>query len=454
MSLEATTAPTISAELPVVPVMPSDAPFLPLAPADLRASGLQDFEVEALVLKSLYTMGAASSRQLAEHVRLPGDIVRGILDRLRAELLVVHRGTSDLVDFIFQLTDGGIQRVKQHLAKNSYCGSAPVTLDQYIQSVDLQSHAAKTIRLEDFRHALAGIYLTVDVQSQFAQAVNAGRGLFLYGAPGNGKTSVAVQLTACYPDHIWIPRSITVGGEILRLFDPSVHEIKDVDASEFSDYAEEYDRRWVLIRRPTVVVGGELTLEHLEIREQVGSKVLEAPVQMKSNCGTLLIDDFGRQRVSPTEILNRWIVPLERNVDYLTLPSGRQIRVPFNQTLVLATNLEPTELVDEAFLRRIPYKVELVDPTESCFRELFVKTAASLKIELEEGCVDYLIQTHFTSVNRPFRFCHPRDLLWQVGNLCDLHALPRVATPRTLDAVVRNYFATQQRFANRPRRGT
>ncbi len=188
MSLEASTAPAFSATFAVAPVAPSDSPFVPLAPADLRESGLQDFEVEALVSKSLYTMGAASSRQLAEHVRMPGEIIRGILDRLRAELLVVHRGTSDLVDFIFQLTDSGIQRVKQHLEKNSYCGAAPVTLDQYIYSVEAQSHAAKTIKLEDFRRAAAGIYLSVDVQSQLAQAVNAGRGLFLYGAPGNGKT--------------------------------------------------------------------------------------------------------------------------------------------------------------------------------------------------------------------------------------------------------------------------
>ena len=215
--------------------------------------------------------------------------------------------------------------------------------------------------------------------SQIGQALNDGRGLFLYGAPGNGKTSIAERVCSSFGQCVWIPQIVTIHGELMRIYDPSCHEA--VKSPQLD--ALKYDRRWVLIRRPTIVVGGELTLEYLETRFNTAAGIAEAPVQLKSNCGTLVIDDFGRQRVSSTEILNRLIVPLEKHYDFLYLASGRQIQVPFDELLVLSTNLEPQDLLDEAFLRRIPYKIEIGDPTEVQFRELVKSQATSLGFEVD-----------------------------------------------------------------------
>jgi predicted ATPase with chaperone activity len=205
---------------------------------------------------------------------------------------------------------------------------------------------------------------------------------------------------------------------------------------------DEYDQRWIRVRRPTIVVGGELTMQNLEITLNASVGILEAPLQMKSNCGTLVIDDFGRQRMRPEELLNRWIVPLEKRHDYLNFPSGKKVQVPFDQVIVFSTNLDPKDIVDEAFLRRIPYKIEAVDPTESQFRAVLKVTAKKLDIAYRESAVDYLIETYYKRAGRAFRFCHPRDLLQQVKNLCEYHDLPRDMINEYFDVAISNYFAT------------
>jgi len=265
--------------------------------------------------------------------------------------------------------------------------------------------------------------------------------MFLYGAPGNGKTSIAERVTRCFGEYIWIPRAIGVDGEIIRVYDPNAHEETPLAQGEGLLDQSKIDKRWVRIRRPTIVVGGELTMANLELQFNRDTGISEAPLQLKSNCGTLVIDDFGRQRMNPIELLNRWIVPLEKRYDYLMLSNGKKIQVPFDQLIIFSTNLQPKDLCDEAFLRRIPYKLELLDPSEDEFRGLFKMMAPKLGFEYKDDVVTYIIKQHYRLASRPFRACHPRDLLLQVRNLCHYTGHPLEMTPEYFDFAAENYFA-------------
>jgi predicted ATPase with chaperone activity len=263
----------------------------------------------------------------------------------------------------------------------------------------------------------------------------------LFGAPGNGKTSIAERVTGAFGEQIWIPRAIGVDGEIIRLHDPVNHHEVPLESNDGLIDKRHIDKRWIRIRRPTIVAGGELTMSALEVTTNTSTGISEAPLQLKSNCGTLVIDDFGRQKMPVDELLNRWIVPLEKRYDFLNLPNGKKIDVPFDQLIVFSTNLEPRDLVDEAFLRRIPYKIEAIDPTEEEFRDLFKLLAPKMGFEYVDEPVDYLIDTHYKQVNRRFRFCQPRDLLLQVQNYCSYHRGPLELTNEYFDLACENYFA-------------
>jgi hypothetical protein len=412
-------------------------PSVPQEPATLAESGLPKAELESLVLKLLLQRGPCAGSIVAEVLCLPRSIVIDALDCLRTELLVTIKASSGIQDFVFQLTDAGFNRAQQHAARCNFVGAAPVVFEDYVASIVRQSLQTATFTLEQLRRALSSMVLQPSLLSPIGQALNDGRGLFLYGAPGNGKTSIAERVCHAFGQSVWIPQVITIHGELMRLYDPSCHEAVKPPQLE----GLKYDRRWVLIRRPTIVVGGELTLDYLETRFNTAAGIAEAPVQLKSNCGALVIDDFGRQRVSCTDILNRLIVPLEKHYDFLYLASGRQIQVPFDQLLVLSTNLEPRQLLDEAFLRRIPYKIEVGDPTEIQFRDLLHAQAATLGFETEAGAIDHLVEQHYHRAHRPFRFCHPRDLLRQIKNFCEVHAQPKRLTADNFDLAVQNYFA-------------
>jgi predicted ATPase with chaperone activity len=416
--------------------------FVPAEPKTLEQAGLVASDVEALVLKLLLISGATAGRKIAEQIRLPFGLMGEQLRALRAQLLLAISNQAAMGDFEYDLTEDGRKRAEWYAGQCTYCGAAPVPLDAYIASIERQSLRKIKVRLPDVCRALADLMLAPATLSQLGQAVHAGRGLLLFGEPGNGKTSIAERLISSATQPIWIPRTITVTGEIIRLFDPANHvEAPLANQPEQLLDTLHYDRRWVRIRRPLIMVGGELRMEQLEITHNQATGILESAVQLKSNGGALVIDDFGRQRCGVAELLNRWIVPLEKGQDYLSLPSGRQIQVPFDQLLVFSTNLPPHKLVDEAFLRRLPYKIEVTNPTPREFRELMQQWCGRLGIEYQNDAVDSLLAKHFQEGARSLRYCYPRDLVQQVVAFCEFHDLPPVLTAKALDVAAKNYFA-------------
>jgi predicted ATPase with chaperone activity len=330
--------------------------FFPREPESLADSGLNSEEVERLILKYLLQKGTATGRGMAQQTRLPFAIIDPLVKTMKFDQLLTLVNTVDMGDYEYGITDQGRERARRYVEECSYYGAAPVSLRDYLKAMELQTISKQQVNEQDLKKAFADLLISPALLDQLGPAINSGRGMFLFGAPGNGKTSIAERITSCFGTTIWIPRALGVDGDIIRLYDPGIHEeIEQQSTGALLDLSG-VDQRWVQITRPTVVAGGELTMSELEVCQNQQSRICEAPLQLKSNCGTLVIDDFGRQRMPVEELLNRWIVPLEKRYDFLNLPSGKKIQVPFDQLIIFSTNLEPKNLVDGAFLRRIPYK--------------------------------------------------------------------------------------------------
>ena len=419
--------------------------FVPRQPRNMRETDINAVMIEKIIMRFLFQVGVDTSRRVAAQLRLPFKVLEPMFKQLRSDKHIDLAGTTSSGDSEFCITESGRDRARRYSLECTYFGSAPVSLENYVASVAAQSIAGQIVTKEDLRRAFKGLIINEAMFNRLGPAINSGRGMFLFGEPGNGKTSIAERVTDAFGSTVWIPRAISIEGDIMRIFDPAVHE--EVAAEEQNSGlldSMDIDRRWVQIKRPTVIAGGELTMDELEITLNPTSRICESPLQVKSNCGTLVIDDFGRQKRPVDMLLNRWIVPLEKRFDYLNMPNGKKIQMPFDQLIVFSTNLEPRDLVDGAFLRRIPYKIEVPDPSETEFLNLFGIMCEKLGFQHRPDAIKYLVETHYRPTNRPFRLCQPRDLLLQVRNYCQFHSEPLELSCAAFDAAVLNYFSVME----------
>ncbi|MGV3486682.1 MAG: AAA family ATPase [Planctomycetaceae bacterium] len=415
--------------------------YWPSQPRDLAEAGLSEVFVEALLIKTVLVAGTLSGRGLSESAGLPFRVIEPLLDALRVRKLIAHVRPAAFNDYYYSLTDAGVRRGNECMRQCQYVGPAPVPLADYVLSVEAQAAGLEPVDREQLRQAMSKISYQDELLDQLGPAINSNTGLFLFGPPGNGKTTIARTLTKCLGQEIWIPHVILDDGNLIKLKDDAFHLVAPVPEADGNILkAQEWDRRWTRIQRPTVVVGGELVMDNLEVRHDARSNVCEAPLQMKSNCGCLLIDDFGRQRIAPEELLNRWIVPLENRVDYLTLPTGKKIQIPFEQLIIFSTNIDPDDLVDEAFLRRVPYKIFVEDPDADEFRRLMKSVCAQLGFAHVPEAAEHLLQ-FYERTGKKMRRCHPRDLLLQVRSYCTYRKIEPTLRPEFLDQACRSYFS-------------
>jgi predicted ATPase with chaperone activity len=401
-------------------------------PQTIEEIGIRRSLLEDLALKILYWQGEMSLLELADGLHLSFPIVQEIFRRLRKEQLCEVKGLAERVHQI-AITSPGRDRAFELLSTNQYAGPAPVSLRDYVARVRSQSVRDVDIRPEDVERALRHLVLSKEVLAQVGTALVSGRTIFLYGPTGTGKTSIAQAIPAVYRDSVWIPYAVEVDGQIIAVYDGQAHERIEGPA------AGEGDTRWVRCRRPRIVVGGELTLEMLDLRFDAIRKFYSAPLQMKANNGILIIDDFGRQRLRPEELFNRWIVPLDRRIDFLMLAGGKKFEVPFDLFVAFATNLDPTTLADEAFLRRIPSKVKVDTVTAKEFQEIFRRTCEEHKLLYDAAVVDELIVL-LGELKHPLRPCYPRDIVEQVCWSARYAGKPAHLDLATVTQACHNYF--------------
>jgi hypothetical protein len=429
------------------PSKPKHEVFVPEVPSSWEDTGLNRSFVLEMVLRTIYAKSRATGNEIADALRLFYGVIAPLLTELRgAEYIDIagQRGVGD-TNYEYILTSRGIQAVSEALQKTQYAGPCPVPLEKYIKAMGFQTIKNVVVTRRSIRQAFSDLIISEPVLNEVGPAVNSASSIFLFGYPGNGKTSIAERITRLMGDAIYIPYAIEADGQIIKVFDPIVHSEVEVPASDsaFGSSNPRYDLRWAKIKRPVVVVGGELTLPMLDLTYNEHAKFYEAPFQMKANGGIFLIDDFGRQQVRPIDLLNRWIVPLEKRYDYLTTVTGKKLEIPFDQLIIFSSNLDPQDLADEAFLRRIKYKINVLDPDEAQWRQIWQLVCKGRKISYEDRGIDYLLEKWYRPYNRPLRMCQPRDLLDQMISMAK-YSMEEVtlANPDLLDAACRTYFVT------------
>ena len=418
----------------------------PPEPKSVEESGLRLPFLSEVVIKYLYYRGTGHGVEIANELRLPWtNVVERVIEFLAAEKHVDMRGGKGFaratVEFV--LTEKGREYARDAIGRSTYVGPAPVPIEQYNALITSQTAENPVVSREDLEVALSHLVVDKVIMDKLGPAVNSSRSLFLYGPPGNGKTSLAEAISAMLGGEAYIPHCLEIDGQVIKVFDALNHSPISLEGGRSNDGKRkgfEMDNRWQLCRRPSVIVGGELTLETLDLVYSDTARFYEAPFQVKANGGMLLIDDFGRQKVHPTDLLNRWIVPLEKRVDYLTLHTGKKFEIPFDQLIVFSTNLDPKELVDEAFLRRIKYKIEVGNPTEVQYREIFKRLCDASGIPYVDQAVTYLLEKFYKPRSMSLRACHPRDIISLVKDSARYRQLPPALSKELLDQACQVFF--------------
>jgi hypothetical protein len=435
-----TLAATLDANLPVTQPTP------PPPPATLEETGLHPDTLAQILLKTLVA-GEASGTSLSEKLRLPYSVLDQLIQHGRVEKLLEVRGTSGAgsAGYRYALTDFGRTRANQFFELSRYVGPAPVPLAQYNAYVRACMATKPYLNRERLERGFTNLVVSKGMFDQLGPAVNSGKSLFLYGAPGNGKTVLAEGIGRAYGDEMYMPFAIDVDGQTITMYDPVSHQVLGGPGSAADSViaSAPTDRRWERIVRPVVVVGGELTLEMLDLTFNPIARFYEAPIQLKANGGVFVVDDFGRQRIPARDLLNRWIVPLESRVDFLTLHTGRKFEIPFNVLIVFATNLRPESLADEAFLRRIPYKILAKNPTMTEYCKIFELNCQRRGMTFDSVMVEYLDRKYYKPRKIQMRACHPRDLISQVVDRCRYEGREPLITRELLDAACGSYFVEE-----------
>jgi len=420
----------------------------PPVPDSLEETGLSAAFVSDLLIKTLYRLGARTGNQLGNIIRLPFALLDEELMTLQRRHLIEVRSASGhgRRGYTFDLTMEGRGRGREALVSSSYVGPAPVTLDQYTEWIANHNVSSLNVDRETVTDGLQHLVLEDDFIDILGPGISSGTSLFLYGDAGNGKTVIAEAIAQLLGGRMYVPHAVEIEGQIIQMYDPTFHravEGTDPEENGGSPWVQpppEYDHRFVRIERPVVIVGGELTLEQLELHFDPHSGVYRAPPQLKANGGAFIIDDFGRQRVHPRELLNRWMVPLERHVDFLNLPIGHKVLVPFECLLIFATNLNPADLVEEAFLRRIRYKVHVANPSREQYDEIFRRVCRDRKLQYAPEAVEFIYDEFYGRLGFEPRSCHPRDLLGHVVDLARYTNTASVLSEEKLDLACRAYF--------------
>jgi predicted ATPase with chaperone activity len=415
--------------------------YTPQEPTSLANLDINPAIVEGLILRVMHINSTMIASDIANEVCLPYyGIVEPILQQLRDNrLLEITRGDMAAMSYVYSITDAGRARAMQYFEQTTYVGPAPVSLNTYLQVIETQSLKNITVNAERLREAFSGLVFDDSILQQIGPAVNSGRSIFLYGPPGNGKTSICERIVQSFGGSIFIPYAIEVKGQIIKVFDEYNHVQIPAD-QDMRLQDNKYDHRFRLIHRPIIIVGGELSMETLDLIWNNESRFYEAPLQLKANGGAFMIDDFGRQRIEPKTLLNRWIVPLEKRADYLTLHTGTKVEVPFDELIVFSTNLNPKDLVDDAFLRRIRYKIPINDPTPDHFRAIWKIVSETKGVPYADEVVDYFVEKHLRSHGRPLRGCLPRDILENIIDVCRFKGIEPTVTAEMLDDAAHAYF--------------